>query len=100
VAPFAGLLVLDLHFPGSKSLKDKRAKLRSVKAHLGRAGCSVSEVAYQDSWQRSQLAVSVVGGGAGDVDGRLTEAVAVCERVGIEATTLQRTVMSFDELED
>jgi uncharacterized protein len=47
-----------LHFPDVGSLKGKRAELNRVKAHLrDRCGASVAEVAYQDTWQRSTLAV-------------------------------------------
>ena len=55
-----------LHFPDSGSLKAKRAELNSVKAHLRqRMGASVAEVAHQDSWQRSTLAVAFACGSAG-----------------------------------
>ena len=58
------VVVLQVHlfFPDSGSLKAKRAELNSVKAHLRqRMGASVSEVAHQDSWQRSTLAVALAG---------------------------------------
>ena len=96
---FAGLLVINLQFPSARSLKDKRAHLRSIKAHMQRAGYSVSEVAHHDLWQRSQLAVSVVARGSNDVEHRLDEAARICERVGCEATTVQRSVLSLSEWE-
>jgi uncharacterized protein YlxP (DUF503 family) len=41
-------------------LKAKRSELNAVKAHLRqRMGASVAEVAHQDSWQRSTLAVAI-----------------------------------------
>jgi uncharacterized protein len=52
-----------LHFPESGSLKAKRAELNRIKAHLRqRMGASVAEVAHQDSWQRSTLAVAFAEG--------------------------------------
>ena len=40
----------------------KRSELNAVKAHLRqRMGASVAEVAHQDSWQRSTLAVALAG---------------------------------------
>jgi uncharacterized protein YlxP (DUF503 family) len=53
-----GLVTLELHFPGARSLKDKRQALRSLETRLrNRFNVSVAEVAYQDLWQRARLAV-------------------------------------------
>ena len=59
-------------------MKAKRAELNRVKAHPARSACgaSVAEVAHQDSWQRSTLAVALAGGSAG----RCEEAADACER--------------------
>ncbi len=78
---FVVLLRVHLFFPDSGSLKAKRAELNSVKAHLRqRMGASVAEVGHQDSWQRSTLAVALVGGSpsrcdeAADAIGRALDA--------------------------
>ena len=56
---FVVLMRVHLHFPDAGSLKGKRAELNRVKAHLrDRCGASVAEVAHQDTWQRSTLAVA------------------------------------------
>jgi hypothetical protein len=56
-----GLLTLDLHFPGARSLKDKRQALRSLEARIrNRFNVSVAEVDHQDLWQRARLAVVTV----------------------------------------
>jgi uncharacterized protein YlxP (DUF503 family) len=53
-----GLLTLELHFPGARSLKDKRQALRSLETRLrNRFNVSVAEVEHQDLWQRAGLAV-------------------------------------------
>ena len=83
-----------LHFPDVGSLKGKRAELNRVKAHLrDRCGATVAEVAYQDTWQRSTLAVAFAGGLAGPLrrgartrvrrclDGRFPQGVRVERRV-------------------
>lgn len=55
------LLTIDLHFPGSSSLKEKRFALSSLKTRLRkRFNVTVAEVDYHDKWQRSQLAVAMV----------------------------------------
>ena len=57
------LLRVHLFFPDAGSLKAKRAELNRVKSHLrDRMGASVAEVAHQDTWQRSTLAVALAGG--------------------------------------
>jgi uncharacterized protein YlxP (DUF503 family) len=53
-----GLLTLELHFPGARSLKDKRQALRSLETRIrNRFNVSLAEVEHQDLWQRARLAV-------------------------------------------
>lgn len=53
-----GLLTLDLHFPHSRSLKDKRKELAGLKDRLRHGfNAAVAELAYQDTWQRSTIGV-------------------------------------------
>jgi uncharacterized protein YlxP (DUF503 family) len=60
---FVAVLVIDLHFPDAGSLKSKRKELSSIKAGLhGRLGAAVSEVDYQDLWQRARLTAALTGG--------------------------------------
>lgn len=58
-----GLLTVELHLPQSRSLKDKRQVLRSVKdrlrAHHNVAVCELEEGA--DLWQRAGVAVVTLG---------------------------------------
>lgn len=69
------LVTLELHFPGCSSLKEKRFVLSSLKSRLRhRFNVSVSEVDYQDKWQRCRLAVAMVGSDRRSVD-------AGCDRV-------------------
>ena len=59
---FVAILRVHVHFPDAGSLKAKRSELNSIKAHLRqRHGASVAEVEHQDTWQRTTLAVAVVG---------------------------------------
>ena len=56
-----GLLQMDFLIPQSRSLKDKRRAMKSLKQLLrNRFNCSVAEVEYQDTWGRSRLAACVV----------------------------------------
>jgi uncharacterized protein YlxP (DUF503 family) len=53
-----GVLLAELHFPGNRSLKDKRAPLASLRDVLhARFRASFSEVGGQDSWQRARVLV-------------------------------------------
>ena len=62
-AGFVAVLVIDLHFPESGSLKSKRKELSSIKAQLhGRLGVAVSEADHQDLWQRAKLTAALTGG--------------------------------------
>jgi uncharacterized protein YlxP (DUF503 family) len=54
-------LTLELHFPGARSLKDKRQALRSLEQKIrNRFNVSIAEVEHQDLWQRARLAVVAV----------------------------------------
>jgi uncharacterized protein YlxP (DUF503 family) len=56
-----GVLCIDMRIPGSRSLKDKRRVMTSLKEQLrSRFNCSVAETEFHDLWARAQLAVCVV----------------------------------------
>ncbi len=56
------LLTIDLFLPETSSLKEKRFVLASLKTKLRKKfNVAVSEVAFQDKWQRCRLAVVTVG---------------------------------------
>lgn len=63
--------VLELHIPGSTSLKAKRQVVKSLVQRLrNRFNASISEVGSQDLWQRAEIALAVVcynGGGADSI---------------------------------
>jgi uncharacterized protein len=68
-----GLLTLQLHFPGARSLKDKRQALRSLETKLrNRFNVAVAEVDHQDLWQRATLAVVTVNTDHGHLDATLS----------------------------
>jgi len=78
-----GLLRLELHFPGARSLKDKRQLLRSLETRVrNRFNVSVAEVEHQDLWQRATLAVVGVNTDHAHLETTLQGALAEAERVG------------------
>lgn len=69
-----GLLSVSLSIPESRSLKDKRAILRSLKDRImHRMNVSVAEVGKQDLWQSAEMAFVTVAAEKVVVDQRLAE---------------------------
>ena len=66
---FVGIVRIELHLPASRSLKDKRSVVRSLKERIRqRVQAAVAEVDHQDLWQRAALGVAVVSGDRQQVD--------------------------------
>ena len=88
-----GLLTVELHVPGSRSLKDKRMVPRRVKDRLNRFNVAVSEVDHQDLWQRAALAVVTVSTNQAHAERELAAAADEIERV--EPGLITRTEIEF-----
>ena len=57
-----GMLHVDMHVPSARSLKEKRAVLRSLKDQLrGHFNIAVAEVDPNDTWQRATVGICAVG---------------------------------------
>ena len=87
------LLSIDLHVPGSRSLKDKRMVLRRIKDRLKKFNVAVSEVEHQDLWQRTALAVVTVSSDQQHADRELAAVADEIERV--EPGLIARTELEF-----
>ncbi len=97
---FVAILRVHLHFPDSGSLKAKRSDLNSIKAHLRqRHGASVAEVAHQDSWQRSTLAVAVVGRSATTATERADDVGRYLDARLPQGVRVERILTSWSDLE-
>jgi uncharacterized protein YlxP (DUF503 family) len=97
---FVVLMRVHLHFPDAGSLKAKRAELNSVKAHLrDRLGASVAEVAHQDSWQRSTLAVAVAGGSPSRCDEAADVVSRMLDARFPQGVRVERRLASWSDLE-
>ena len=56
-----GLLTVELHVPGSQSLKEKRMVLRRIKDKVrNKFNVAIAEVGDQDAWQSARLGFAVV----------------------------------------
>ena len=82
-------------------MKAKRAELNRVKAHLReRCGASVAEVAHQDTWQRSTLAVALAGGLArAAATRRPTRSARALDARFPQGVRVERRVASWNDLE-
>ena len=88
-----GLLTLDLHFPGARSLKDKRQALRSLETRVrNRHNVALAEVEHQDLWQRARLAVVSVNTDHGHLESTLSAVVS-------EAATARDVLLVDQQLE-
>ena len=58
---FIKLLTVDMFIPESRSLKQKRAVIKSLKDKLRqRFNISISEIDHNDLWQRTEFAILAV----------------------------------------
>jgi uncharacterized protein YlxP (DUF503 family) len=97
---FVVLMRVHLHFPEAGSLKGKRAELNRVKALLRqRLGASVAEVAHQDSWQRSTLAVALAAGSAGGADTAADTVQRALDGRFPQGVRVERRLASWSDLE-
>ena len=88
-----GLLSIELHLPGARSLKDKRLVLKSVKDRLRKFNVAVAEVEHQDLWQRAELGVVAISTSDVVVDQSLAAVVNEIERT--EPGLITRTQVEF-----
>ena len=90
--PAVGLLTVDLHLPGARSLKDKRRILASVKDRVRKLNVSVAEIDYLDAHQRARLGIAAISSHRDHVDRVLEGVVTEIERRDpglVSATDLQ-----------
>jgi uncharacterized protein YlxP (DUF503 family) len=97
---YAVLMLVHLHFPTAGSLKAKRSELNAVKALLReRLHVSVSEVAHQDTWQRSTLAVAIAAGSASGADHVADDIERALEARLPQGVAFERRLASWADLE-
>ncbi len=76
-----GLLSIELHVAGARSLKDKRAVLRRLKDRVARLNVAVAEVAHHDLRQRAGLGVVTIGVDQEIAERTLRSVVSEIERI-------------------
>src|SRR6516165_10602431 len=91
---YVGILMVELHFPESGSLKGKRKYLKSAKAQLHeRFGASVAEVDHHDLWQRARLTIACAASGHRELQELLDAAVRYLGSQEYELVRAEREVV-------
>jgi hypothetical protein len=94
------LMRVHLHFPMAGSLKAKRSELNAVKALLReRLHVSVAEVAHQDTWQRSTLAVAIAAGTAAGAEHTADDVQRALDSRLPQGVLVERRLASWADLE-
>jgi uncharacterized protein YlxP (DUF503 family) len=58
---YVGTVMLDLFFPGCRSLKEKRQALQSIVGKIrAKFNVAVAEIDHQDLWQRGTIGIACV----------------------------------------
>jgi uncharacterized protein len=97
-AGYVGILSFELFLPESRSLKDKRMVVRSVKAQLAnRVGCSIAEVDHHDVWQRARLTLACVAREAREAERLVDDAERWLHGQRYELFGTERELVSIDE---
>ena len=90
-----GVCTIEIHLPFSRSLKDKRRVVKSLKDRLrGRHNISLMEVDGQDLWQRTVLGIAAVGDGRTPLEG-LFEAILAEVEAQIPGEVINREIQYF-----
>lgn len=97
-----GVLLVELHFPGSRSLKDKRQPLASLRDVVQRRfRASFSEVGHHERWQRSLVLVAIAAPSSTQAGERLEEIERYLHGREYEVSrTVLRTVDTVESLWD
>ena len=57
-----GCLVLDIHFPSSHSLKEKRRSLNRIRDRIKRFNAAFAELDFQEKWQLTRIGIVSISG--------------------------------------
>ena len=88
-----GILKIDLHFPYSSSLKEKRMILKSLKDRVRKIfNVSISELDEHDKWQKAIISIAAIGIGRRNINSLLDKVVNF-------VTTLKNLEISDYEIE-
>jgi len=90
-----GLIVLDLHLPHARSLKEKRMALNRIRDRIRQKfNAGYAELDFQDVWQRARLGIVTINSRKSVVEGQLQAVLKDVERT-FEGETVVVEVQYF-----
>ena len=96
-----GVLLADLYFPGTRSLKEKRGPLTSLRDVVQRRfRASFSEVGGQDTWQTSRVLVVLAASSPRQADEQLAQVDRYLHGLDGDVRVVLRTVEVVESLWD
>jgi uncharacterized protein YlxP (DUF503 family) len=96
-----GVLLADLHFPETRSLKEKRGPLTSLRDIVQRRfKASFSEVGGQDTWQTARVLVTLAASSPRQADEQIAQVDRYLHGLGYDVRVLLRTVEVVESLWD
>jgi hypothetical protein len=76
-----GICTINLYFPDSHSLKDKRSIIKSIKLRIrNKFNVSVSEINNYDLWKNTTLGIACIGNEKRYLNGVLNEVIKLIEQ--------------------
>ena len=92
-----GLLIIEIHIPDARSLKDKRQVLRSLKDTLrAHFNVAVAELEHQELWQRAKVGVISISGDAKHLEESMTAIAGEAERL-LDRNLVSQEIEYFEE---
>jgi len=92
-----GLLIIEIHIPDARSLKDKRQVLRSLKDTLrAHFNVAVAELEHQELWQRAKVGVISISGDAKHLEDSMVAIAAESERL-LDRNLVSQEIEYFEE---
>lgn len=84
-----GVLTLQIDIPGSKSLKEKRSRLKPLLARLHREfNISVAEIDHNDAWQSAVIACALISNSPGHTQRSLQQVIEWVEKYWPDVTVI------------
>lgn len=99
IGVFMAVAVVEMYFPGYKSLKERRGPLKSLMDRLRKRGFSVAVVGPTSMIQRAWIAVACISGSASRASSMIDGACRLVHDPRWETIGVEREVYQFDDME-
>jgi len=91
----SGICTINLYFPNSHSLKDKRNIIKSIKSRIrNNFNVSVSEINNHDIWKNTTLGIACIGNEKRYLDNVLNEVIKFIENQNkLQVIDFKKTIL-------